>query len=203
MNESFVRNRLDGADKVWNALDYTHDGIIEASAGTGKTYTLQSIVLKLLTEKIVDSVKNILLVTFTEKAAGELRDRIRQILVDADCLPDDFDEVNICTIHSFCRELLTEYAFENGVPMRTEIVASDGDLIDHAVQAALKNRQHDEDFSRDYGQMMDDAGLSSTEKLIEKVRVNFGKGPLAIPVSKSGRDTKDVVKGRALAALVN
>ena len=203
MNESFVRNRLDGADKVWNALDYTHDGIIEASAGTGKTYTLQSIVLKLLTEKIVDSVKNILLVTFTEKAAGELRDRIRQILVDADCLPDDFDEVNICTIHSFCRELLTEYAFENGVPMRTEIAASDGDLIDRAVRTALMKRQHDEGFSRDYRQMMDDAGLSSTEKLIEKVRVNFGKGPLAIPVSKSGRDTKDVVKGRALAALVN
>ena len=203
MNESFVRNRLDGTDKVWNALDYTRDGIIEASAGTGKTYTLQSIVLKLLTEKIVDSVKSILLVTFTEKAAGELRDRIRQILMDADCLPDDFDEVNICTIHSFCRELLTEYAFENGVPMKTEIAASDDDLIDSAVRTALKRRQNDECYSRDYGQMMDDAGLTSTEMLIERVRANFGREPIEVPVSKSGKDTKEVVKGRALAALVN
>ena len=69
-NDEFINERL-GGDAVWNRLQYDRDGIIEASAGTGKTYALQSIVLKLATDREhpVD-VKNILLVTFTEKAAA-------------------------------------------------------------------------------------------------------------------------------------
>ena len=141
MNKDFVNKRLEGEGRVWNR-DYSKDGIIEASAGTGKTYTLQSIVLKLLTEKQVSSVKNLLLVTYTEKAAGELKDRIRDILEKADCLPPDFDEVTICTIHSFCRELLSEYAFENRVPMQMEIGGSDRELKHQAILAAL----HSEEF---------------------------------------------------------
>ena len=112
-NDEFIAKRLGDKDSVWNKLLYDRDGIIEASAGTGKTFALQSIVLKLVsnTDHPVD-VKNILLVTFTEKAAGELKDRIRAILEEAGVLPADFDETTICTIHSFCRELLSEYAFE-------------------------------------------------------------------------------------------
>ena len=96
MNEDIIKERLgecgeDGIfndDKfVCNRIHYDKDAIIEASAGTGKTYTLQSIVLKLLLEKTIDSVKNLLLVTYTEKAAGELKDRIRKILEEAGCLP--------------------------------------------------------------------------------------------------------------------
>ena len=70
--------------------------------------------------------KNILLVTYTEQAAGELKDRIRAILQEAGCLPPDFDETTICTIHSFCRELLTAYAFENRVPMEMDIGCANG-----------------------------------------------------------------------------
>ena len=117
-NEEFINKRLNVEGAVWNELQEAKDGIIEASAGTGKTYTLQHIVLKLAsdTQNPVD-VKNILLVTYTEKAAGELKQRIREILEKAGILPPDFDEMTICTIHSFCRELLSEYAFENRVPM--------------------------------------------------------------------------------------
>ena len=100
MNEDIVKERLGdrGGDGIFhddkfvcNRIDYGKDAIIEASAGTGKTYTLQSIVLKLLVEEKIDSVKNILLVTYTEKAAGELKDRIRTVLEEAGCLPSDFD----------------------------------------------------------------------------------------------------------------
>ena len=87
MNEDFIKERLgderDAQDHyvdknyVCNTIDFAKDAIIEASAGTGKTYTLQSIVLKLLVEKKIESVKNLLLVTYTEKAAGELKDSQR------------------------------------------------------------------------------------------------------------------------------
>ena len=131
-------DRLTNQQYVWNQLDYKHDALIEASAGTGKTYALESIVLKLVQKEGYDAT-SILLVTFTEKAAGELKDRIRKALVKAGKLPANFDEMTICTIHSFCRQLLSEYAFENGVPMKSEI-GGDSDALAHkAVLEALKS----------------------------------------------------------------
>ncbi|MCB9482158.1 MAG: exodeoxyribonuclease V subunit beta [Desulfobacteraceae bacterium] len=56
--------------------------LIEASAGTGKTYTITSIVLRLILEKGL-AIEEILVVTFTEAAASELKDRILKRLRDA------------------------------------------------------------------------------------------------------------------------
>ena len=56
--------------------------LLEASAGTGKTYALARIFLRLVAEKGVE-VGKILTVTFTSAATEELRDRIRSLLVEA------------------------------------------------------------------------------------------------------------------------
>jgi len=56
--------------------------LLEASAGTGKTYALARIFLRLVAEKGVE-VGKILTVTFTTAATEELRDRIRSLLVEA------------------------------------------------------------------------------------------------------------------------
>ena len=56
--------------------------LLEASAGTGKTYALARIFLRLVAEKGVE-VGKILTVTFTSTATEELRDRIRSLLVEA------------------------------------------------------------------------------------------------------------------------
>ncbi|MDD9938180.1 MAG: UvrD-helicase domain-containing protein, partial [Myxococcales bacterium] len=53
--------------------------LIEASAGTGKTYTITTLVLRLLLERELD-VTEILVVTFTRAATAELRDRVRRRL---------------------------------------------------------------------------------------------------------------------------
>ena len=161
---------------VCNRIHYDKDAIIEASAGTGKTYTLQSIVLKLLLEKTIDSVKDLLLVTYTEKAAGELKDKIRTVLEEADCLPSDFDEVTICTIHSFCRSLLTEYAFENRVPMQVEIGGSDKDLIHRAVRTALQGDDFKSRYGESYDAYMETAGLTSTDDLVAAVENELEDG---------------------------
>ena len=47
---------------------------IEASAGTGKTYTIQLMVAKLIS--LGTPLKKILIVTYTEKAAGELKETV-------------------------------------------------------------------------------------------------------------------------------
>ena len=192
MNEDVIKERLGerSGDRIFhddkfvcNRIHYDKDAIIEASAGTGKTYTLQSIVLKLLLEEKIDSVKNLLLVTYTEKAAGELKDRIRTVLEEAGCLPSDFDEVTICTIHSFCRSLLTEYAFENRVPMQVEIGGSDKDLIHRAVRTALQGTEFRARYGETYDAYMKDAGLTTTDDLVAqaedelKDNVRLGQSP--------------------------
>jgi exodeoxyribonuclease V beta subunit len=64
-------------DPVTIPLDGPH--LIEASAGTGKTYTIATLFVRLVVERDL-GVDQILVVTFTEAAAAELRDRIRQRL---------------------------------------------------------------------------------------------------------------------------
>ena len=211
MNEDVIKERLGerGEDGffhddnfVCNQIHYDKDAIIEASAGTGKTYTLQSIVLKLLLEEKVDSVKNLLLVTYTEKAAGELKDKIRTVLEEAGCLPSDFDEVTICTIHSFCRSLLTEYAFENRVPMQTEVCGSDADMIHQAVLKALHSEEYRNQQGSDFVELMTEAGLTADD-LVDEIQKNFkSTDPMPESVDK-GRGKKKVSVRDCKAILVN
>ena len=63
----------------WNPDNRT---LVEASAGTGKTYNIQNAYLRLVLEMGL-TVQQILVVTFTEAATRELRDRLRKVLVEA------------------------------------------------------------------------------------------------------------------------
>ncbi len=68
------------------------NNVIEASAGTGKTFNIQKIFLRLIVEK-KRSIDSILVVTFTEAATAELREKIRAELVAAlDYLTDPANE---------------------------------------------------------------------------------------------------------------
>ena len=70
-----------------------HSGlsVIEASAGTGKTYSISHLVARMILDGTVSSIRDILLVTFTNDAAGELADRTRKVLeqLNADPAPDE------------------------------------------------------------------------------------------------------------------
>ncbi|MES3035557.1 MAG: UvrD-helicase domain-containing protein [Gemmatimonadota bacterium] len=75
-------------DALTTPLD---DGVtlIEASAGTGKTFAITRLVLRLLLARKVASLSEILVVTFTEKATQELVTRIRRMLREADAVWSD------------------------------------------------------------------------------------------------------------------
>ena len=72
------------APPVFSLLDPLPSGCvaIEASAGTGKTYTLAGLVVRYVAEEAV-RVEELLIVTFTRAAAAELRDRVRSRLSEA------------------------------------------------------------------------------------------------------------------------
>ena len=113
-------------------IDLHVHGVLEAHAGTGKTYTIVGLVVRLLSERRL-SVREILLVTYTKKAAGELTTRIRKGLQDAIERSEDpslrahlkqnlanLHEALVGTIHSTCLRLLRAYPFESGLPFSTE-----------------------------------------------------------------------------------
>lgn len=137
------------SDKIeteFNAKDNTplkgQSIYIKASAGTGKTYNIQKIVRQLLERKDVPQLEKILIVTFTEKAAGELRDRIRKELTGFDV---DVDNAPIYTIHSFCQKTLEEFAFTANKPASLELIDEEeiNDFLDRAIRDGLEN---DENF---------------------------------------------------------
>ena len=116
----------DRADRllVRDGLDETV--IVEAAAGTGKTTELVARILNVLATGRAD-IDQIVAVTFTEKAAGELKLRIRQELETARQRAGDsnvhanltdaiqrLEEAHVSTIHGFCADLLRERPVEAG-----------------------------------------------------------------------------------------
>src|SRR5262252_7635608 len=98
-------------------MTFNTNTVVWASAGTGKTRKLVDVYLELL-EQGVDPLR-IVAVTFTEKAAAEMRDRIRSALY---AQPGQWTKTiallpaaPISTIHGFCGMLLREHGFEAGI----------------------------------------------------------------------------------------
>ena len=108
--------------------DLSSNMILEASAGTGKTYSLEHLFIRYILESGI-SVKEILVVTFTEKAAGELYSGIAKkveskrienkdnyaILSLLNKIRKHLVSAKISTIHSFCIDLLREFSPEAGI----------------------------------------------------------------------------------------
>ncbi|GEM_PF-448472 len=173
---------------------------IEASAGTGKTYTIQQIVARMIQQGT--SLSRILIVTFTEKAAGELKDRIRkkidEVLATGILIPNkeskltpeqlgyfetakrDIDGAQIFTIHSFCQKMLRTYAYDAWRPFDMQLID------DKAVKNLIARKIRDvwptdpnyqtllmgsDDDSGDTGELEGNP-LAQTIEKIEKVLVN-------------------------------
>jgi len=108
--------------------DITSTLFVEAGAGVGKTHHLVRRILTLVDSGI--PITSIAAITFTEKAAGELRDRVRFELtasteLDAlvrDAALDDLDAAPIGTIHSFAARVLEQCPIEAGLPPGIEVI---------------------------------------------------------------------------------
>jgi superfamily I DNA/RNA helicase/Zn-dependent peptidase ImmA (M78 family) len=100
--------------------------LIDAGPGTGKTRTLIERVLFLLRNGVAP--QSILALTFSNRAAGEMRERLRL------AAPAAADEITVGTFHAFCLQFLQEHAAEAGLP-------PDFTLVD-SVQAAAWLEPH-------------------------------------------------------------
>ncbi len=124
---AFTPRDLDERKVIATELEDTL--FVEASAGTGKTTSLVQRVVNLVVRGRT-TMDRIAAITFTELAAAELRDRVRQELEEAAADPNrpegdrelcrqgvsDLDHANIRTLHSFAGQLLHERPLEAGLP---------------------------------------------------------------------------------------
>ena len=113
-------------DRATDDLDTTF--LVEAAAGTGKTTILVDRILSILRAGRA-SLRQIAAITFTEKAAGELKVRLRQAVErelreppvparPSQALRDalaDLEGMSVNTIHAFCADLIRERPVEAGV----------------------------------------------------------------------------------------
>ncbi len=125
--------------------------LLEASAGTGKTYAIEHLVLRFVAEKPDWKFESLLLLSFTEKTAADLRKRIRERLKTES--KNTFwtalererffeahlrcDEASIHTLHGFCHSVLRAHALDNGTLFDSE-VADDRALLNDALDGLLR-----------------------------------------------------------------
>ena len=142
--------------------------VIEASAGTGKTFSISHLVPRLLLEKPELRVGEILLVTYTNDAAGELADRTRKVFSDLiseapaendtmvalrACMAKtpggaekiqqairELDLLGISTIHSFCQSVIQTEGELCGLPVMPDVVVDWKDLIRESLYDIWKSR---------------------------------------------------------------
>jgi exodeoxyribonuclease V beta subunit len=145
--------------------------VLEASAGTGKTYAIAALAARYIAEGT--PLNELLLVTFTRMATGELRERVRQRLVEterglrtgegdevvrllADGPPEvvaerrenlaralaDFDAATIATTHGFCQEVLAGLGVAGDVERDSQFVEDVTDLVEEVVDDLYVRRFH-------------------------------------------------------------
>ena len=106
---------------------------VEAGAGSGKTHSLVQRICHLVLEDGIE-LDRIAAITFTEKAAAELRERVRVELAKhtgplADRALLQVDTAAIGTLHAFAARLVSEHPLEAGVPPRLQVVDAMGSQL--------------------------------------------------------------------------
>ncbi len=147
--------------------------IVSASAGSGKTFVM--------IEKLVNAIAsgvdldNVLAVTFTKKAAAQIKEKLRSALIAKLDGADDetknrlkiqlskISSADISTIHSFCSRLIRTYFYCLGVDGGFDIISSDD-----STARDLKARAFDNLFDRLYAE--DDGDFKLLLKCFSKKR---------------------------------
>ena len=157
------------------AADPRHNVVLEASAGTGKTSVLVARYVNLLKAGVDPA--NILAITFTRKAAAEMRERIvRELRLAADRseldrrrwleLRDRVSEIAISTIDAFCLSLLHEFPLEADVDPafdladETEVPRLVAASLDRTLRILVNRAREDEDIALVLAQL----GISRTRE---------------------------------------
>lgn len=136
-----------------NSID--RNVLVSAGAGSGKTHVLVERYIELLRCNPEMSVSNIVAVTYTRKAAAEMRTRLKAKIAQLQITPDleerarwnqcytEIDGARIVTIHSLCESILKAFPVDAAIDPQFEIVDDVGqsqllrNAMDHAFREVI------------------------------------------------------------------
>ncbi|MFQ5401012.1 MAG: UvrD-helicase domain-containing protein [Anaerolineae bacterium] len=189
------------------------DVVVTAGAGTGKTRTLVARYLSLLADGV--PLRHIVAITFTRKAAREMRNRVRlelgRYLNEADLGPDErvwwqdqyqaLDAARVGTIHNLCIDILRAHPAEAGIDPRFDVLdeAQSRILQREAVDAALAWAADDPDAAVLFRLLPEWALRRSVDGLL-KARLTAQAALARLPV-EIGAHWQTVLAQRQAAAL--
>ena len=166
------------------ALQYDKHISLTANAGSGKTFVLSKRYVEIALNEDL-SLSNIVAITFTDKAAGELNKKIAKEIeerIETETSPKrsrrltvmrrQLVSANISTIHSFCINILREFSPEAGIdanfiPIDTN---TSEELIDLSIEETLNLLNVDDEFSLKLKYLIRFLGSKSqTAKLLKEI----------------------------------
>ena len=180
-----------------SALIYNRHISLTANAGSGKTYVLSKRFVEIYLNEDID-LSSIVAITFTDKAAGELNRKIAREVDEKIIFEEDKTRLkrlenlrrqlvsaNISTIHSFCINILKEFAPEaeidaNFIPVNQETANEMIELcIEEAINDSIKNEEYKEKLKyliRFFG---------SKSNFISQLKYSIGKRDILLKLSDS------------------
>jgi ATP-dependent helicase/nuclease subunit A len=196
------------------ALERGRDVAVTAGAGSGKTRTLVARYASLLADGLTP--RQVLAITFTEKAAREMRSRLRGALEDLAKaagsreekefwagLNSQMDSARISTIHALCSEILRSHPAEAGIDPRFEV-------FDEALTSLLKTQVVQDTLvqmatQKEYHPLFQGLETTGVEELLTnllKSRLEAGE----VMARESGNDASMldyIAKGMSLPIFIN
>jgi ATP-dependent helicase/nuclease subunit A len=173
-----------------------YDGhiFIVAGAGTGKSTIIADKLLRLLEDKKIQSIKNIAAITYTNKAAAELKWKIEEKLYHrinetksketAAILQNSLNVINECsigTIHSFCVRLLRKYGYREMMdPMFSIASKEESDVMLHDAfsQYISKITRETTDIGKTWKELLQPGNYDSLGALFNDVQLVIEKAHL-------------------------
>lgn len=219
-----MNNRLN-PQQTKAVSDFSTDLLITAGAGTGKTTVLTGKYLRLLEERRA-TIGEIVAITFTKKAAAEMRERIREeirlrmktaaTIKDAAFWKNNLlalENARIGTFHGFCLGLIREHPLEAGIAPVTGIL-DEGETAIFAAEAIettiieyMRDPEVTEPQKQILLQILLDFGWEGFQKDLLRVYQAIREGGIPFPEvirkSISGLETACAVGGETVNPLIS
>ncbi|ADU30227.1 helicase-exonuclease AddAB subunit AddA [Evansella cellulosilytica] len=169
-------------DDQWKAIDASGNNIlVAAAAGSGKTAVLVERIIRKIVNHNVD-VDQLLIVTFTNAAAAEMRHRIGDAIEKQ--LKDDptslhlrrqltlLNRANISTLHSFCMKVVRQFYYVVDIdPSFRLLDTTEGELIREEILEELFEEEYGNENNHEFFHVVDSySGDRSDEPLRQLIR---------------------------------
>ena len=161
-----------------------HSLLVSAAAGSGKTAMLAARCAQLVCDERDDcGIDELLVVTFTEAAAAEMKARIHSALRDRAAESNSArlhrqvalaDRASVSTLHAFCARLLREHFHAVGLdPAFTVLDGDEASLLRREIARQLFDDRYEEDATGEFQRFIDAYGEGDDSRLIRRVIQTF------------------------------